>query len=146
MEQQSKKIPTIDVGIHAGIPIDKLPLSYLRWMLTQHFPKEWMEIAKKKVDASTLYQAKTIISMHAIDRFSLRFLKLWTEHRFARNVPQHGIASFIAIIAEEAWENGEDVSKKRYQKDGTIKLYEGIKFVFALNTEYEEYRELVTVM
>lgn len=139
-------IPKILVGRYAGTPIDQLPMSYLRWMLTQDFPKAWLEIADKKVKASHQTQGGYIeISRHAIDNFSLRFIHLWMDKEDAFP-PKVGLASFIAVMAQEAWEKGQDVSKHRHQNDGIVRLYNGVKWVFGINPNYPDYKEVITVM
>lgn len=147
MEQQDKPIPRITVGKYAGTPIDQLPVSYCRWMLSQDFPPEWLEIARRKVEASPMYNEPLSVSRHAIDRFSVRFLKYWTEYKVSCGTHEYdGIATFFVKLATEAWEKGEDISKNRHQDDGIVKRYKGIKFVFNQSKVFPEYRELITVM
>lgn len=147
MEKPSGEIPRINVGKYSGTPIDQLPVSYCRWMLGQDFPREWLEIAKAKVEASPMYNEPLTVSRHAIDRFSVRFLKHWTEHKVARGTGEYdGIATFLVKQATEAWEKGSDVSKNRHQDDGIVKQYKGIKYVFNQSQVFPEYRELITVM
>jgi hypothetical protein len=150
MEKPNRPIPKIDVGQYEGTPINHLPIGYCRWMLTQDFPLEWLEIAKAKVDASPLYKGTLVASMHAIDRFSLRFLRHWTEAQ-ARNLAgcrdkRDGIATFLVKQAERAWEEGTDVSKKRHKRDGIVKEYKGILYVFKQSKVFPEYVDLITVM
>lgn len=146
MGNESKPIPRINVGKYAGTPIDQLPVSYCRWMLGQDFPKEWLEIAKAKVEASDTYNEHMSLSRHAIDRFSIRFIKLWTTYRYADKRNTDGIATFLVKQAERAWKNGVDVSKNRHQDDGIIKEYRGVKYVFNQSEQYPDYLELITVM
>lgn len=141
------QIPKINVGQYAGIPIDQLPVPYCRWMLTQDFPREWLEIAKMKCDASPQYKGTLVASKHAIDRFSVRFLSFWTEYKFKCGARGYdGIATFLVKLAEEAWKEGADVSKNRHQDDGIVLEYKGIKFVFNQGKVFPQYRELITVM
>lgn len=147
MENQDKPIPRITVGKYAGTPIDQLPVSYCRWMLSQDFSLEWLEIARKKVEASPMHNEPLAVSRHAIDRFSVRFLKHWTEYKVSRGTQEYdGIATFLVKMATDAWEKGDDVSKNRHQDDGVVKRYKGIKFVFNQSETFPEYRELITVM
>lgn len=149
MSDKYQPIPRINVGKYKGTPIDQLPVSYCRWMLGQDFPREWLEIAKAKVEASPTYNEPLNVSRHAIDRFSLRFLRLWNEHKQVFHGKQEeadGMATFLVKLAEEAWQNGSDVSKNRHQDDGIVKLHRGIKFVFNQSQEFPDYRELITVM
>lgn len=141
-----KGVPKINVGRYAGTPIDQLPNSYLRWMLTQDFPREWLEIAKRKVSESPYSSDYLNVSRHAYDQYSLRFLERWQAHLGTAQVKHDGIGTFIARQALEAWEKGQDVSKRRHQDDGTVKLWEGIKYVFAVSPTFPDYRELITVM
>lgn len=146
-EEPRKPIPKINVGQYEGTPIDKLPVRYCRWMLMQDFPKEWLEIAKAKCDASPQYKGTLVASKHAIDRFSVRFLHLWTWYKVECGMKEYeGIATFVVKLAEEAWEKGVDVSKNRHKDDGIVKEYKDIKFVFDQGKVFTEYRELITVM
>jgi hypothetical protein len=145
MEKRRTPMPKITVGRYAGTPIDQLPVSYLRWMLTQQFPKEWLEIAKKKVDASPMYNEYMSVSRHAIDRFSERFLHLWLKP-FQKRETKDGIATFLVKLAERAWAEGTDVSKRRHRDDGIVKELEGVKYVFNVGREFPDYKDLITVM
>lgn len=150
MDKPNRPMPKIDVGQYEGTPIDQLPVGYCRWMLTQDFPLEWLEIAKMKVDASPLYKGTLVASMHAIDRFSLRFLKRWQEAQ-ARNLAgcrdkRDGIGTFVVKQAEKAWNEGKDVSKKRHKDDGIVMEYEGILYVFQQSPHFPDYKDLITVM
>lgn len=140
------KSPIITVGRYAGIQIDKLPNSYLRWMVMQDFPKEWLESAHRKLEQSDYYNAHLSVSRHAIDMFSKRFLHLWNAHIRAMKNEGDGLATFVTKLAQEAWEKGEDVSKNRHAHDGIVKELEGIRFVFAISNEFPEYKDVITVM
>ena len=136
-------IPIITVGKYAGTPIDRLPNSYLRWMITQDFPKAWLDLALKKLESSDHSDLFLSVSRHAIDMFSKRFLALWIE---ADKHIEVGLATFIAKLAQEAWEKGTDVSKRRHQDDGVVKEWQGIKWVFGINPSYPEYKDVITVI
>lgn len=134
------------VGRYAGKRIDTLPLSYLRWMLTQDFPKELLQHAKKKVGASAFDGLDLHVSRHAIDMFSLRFMHLWNASVRTPEGKDIGIATFVARMADKAYREGKDTSLHRHQNDGYRRDYGGIRWVFALNHDFPEYKEVVTVM
>ena len=50
------------------------------------------------------------------------------------------------MLAQEAWDRGEDVSRHRHQDDGVIKDWQGVKWVFGVNPNYPDYRDVITVM
>lgn len=141
-----KKIPVMEVGQYAGIPVDQLPLSYLRWLVNQNFPKEITEAAMEKLKKSDYNDTNLDVTRHAIDMFSKRFLFRWIQKENIRGDAGDGVATYLAKTADEAWQKGEDVSKKRFENDNTIKLYDDILWVFKLNPQFPEYRQLVTVM
>jgi len=145
-KQDKEKPPVITVGKYAGVPMDKLPLSYLRWLITQDFPKSWVEFAIKKLEASDYSDIYLNVSRHAIDMFSKRFIALWAKEEGHKGDEAIGIATFIATLAQRAWEHGEDVSKHRHQDDGIVKEYEGIKWVFNVNPNFPDYKDVITVM
>ena len=135
-----KRVPKITLGRYAGTPIDQLPNSYLRWMIGQDFPKEWLEVARKKLSESPYSDEYLSISRHAYDQFSLRFLDLWKSEG-----QQMGLGTFIAKRATEAWTAGQDVSKRRHADDGTVKLWRGIRWVFNVSPVFPDYKDLITV-
>ena len=135
----------ITVGRYAGTSIDKLPNSYLRWMITQDFPKEWLEAARKKLEESDYNDLYLNVSRHAIDMFSKRFIGMWIASESPKSNGD-GLATYIAKLAEKAWEKGKDVSKKRHKDDGIVKEYLGIKWVFGVNPNYPNYKDVITVM
>jgi hypothetical protein len=150
---QKQKIPVINVGRYAGTPIDQLPNSYLRWMVNQDFPKEWLEIADRKLKGSNKSSGGFIeVSRHALDKYSFLFIEKWINSLDGLTTKQEtldkgvGFASFVANQAQEAWEKGRDVSKHRHQHDGTTKVLDDIKWVFNANPKYPEYIDVITVM
>lgn len=151
LKKNDGMIPVITVGKYAGTPIDQLPVSYCRWMLGQDFPKEWLDVAKRKVEASPYSSEPLTVSRHALDRYSMRFIKRWQGYIKAFHVKQtektpDGLATFVVKQAERAWNEGKDVSKNRHQDDGIVREFEGIKYVFSQSKIFPEYRELITVM
>lgn len=141
-------VPKITVGRYAGTPIDQLPNSYLRWMLNQKFPKEWLDIARRKLKQSPYHNEYLTISRHAYDQFSLRFIERWQRYMAdpATGVNPDGIGTFVTKLAENAWREGRDVSKRRHQDDGVVKEWEGIRWVFGVSPTFPDYKELITVM
>lgn len=136
-------MPKMTVGKYIGTPIDQLPMSYLRWMMTQDFPKEWLDIADRKLKASAQTSNLGLeVSRHAIDQFSLRFLDMW----LSKPPEGMGLGTFIVKTAQEAWIAGQDRSKRRHQNEGVIKEWKGIKWVFGYNPAYPDYKDLITVM
>lgn len=142
----SNRSPIIMVGRYAGTPVDKLPNSYLRWMLTQDFPKEILVAAKMKLEQSDYNNLYLNISRHAIDMFSKRFLHIWLNSESSKGEDGVGIGSFIAEMACVAWKCGKDISKHRHQDDGIVKELDGIKWVFGFNPDYPDYKDVITIM
>lgn len=139
-------VPAMPVGRYVGRPVDELPNSYLRWVITQNFPKAVLEAAKKKLGASVYNDLYLNVSRHALDMFSKRFLFYWMKRENHKGDAGDGLATFVAKFSQEAWEKGRDVSKNRHQNDGIVKEYEGIQFVFCVNPNFPDYKEVVTVM
>ena len=144
--QDTKKPPIITVGRYSGTPIDKLPNSYLRWMITQDFPKNWLEFARRKLEESDYNDVYLNVSRHATDMFSKRFIEQWIQSESHKEDKGDGIATYIAKQAQEAWEKGADVSKHRHKDDGIVKNHKGIKWVFNVNPNYPDYKDVITVM
>jgi len=145
-EHPDKIIPTITVGRYAGTKINKLPNSYLRWMLTQDFPKLWLDCAKEKLESSDYSDLHLSVSRHAVDMFSKRFLHIWLKHIKEKCEEADGLGTFLAKLAEDAWVKGLDVSRHRHKDDGIVKDFDGVKFVFSVSKDFPEYKDLITVM
>ena len=138
--------PIIRVGRYAGKRIDQLPNSYLRWLITQKFPKDILEAAERKLKASDYNDLYLSVSRHAIDMYSKRFLFRWIKKENIRGEEGDGIATHIAKEAEIAWEKGLDISKNRHQDDGIIKVFDGVQWVFKVIPDFPDYKDVVTVM
>lgn len=111
-------------------------------MIGQDFPKMWLDIAREKLEKSQYNDTYLTVSRHAIDMYSKRFLGIWLKRG---QISGDGLATFLVKHAEIAWKEGEDVSKRRHQHDGIVKSWEGICFVFNLNENFTDYKELITV-
>lgn len=135
-------IPMMQVGRYAGTQVDKLPNSYLRWMIGQGFSPEILAAAKKKLEQSEFNDLHMNVTRHAIDMFSKRFIEVWIQGKHE----DVGLATFIALYAQRAWEHGIDMSKHRHKDDGIIKEYEHILWVFNVNEAFPDYKDLITVM
>ena len=135
----------MSVGRYAGIPVDKLPNSYLRWLISQRFPKEILEAAERKLKASDYNDLYLSVSRHAIDMYSKRFLFRWIQKENIRGEEGDGLATHVAKAAQEAWDKGTDVSQHRYDGDGIVKQYDGVRWVFKLNPDYPDYKDVVTI-
>ena len=133
------------VGRYAGTPIDKLPNSYLRWMLTQDFPKLFKDAAEKKLGASQHNDIYLNVTRHTLDMFSKRFLHLWLKEE-GRKADGVGIATFVARLADEAWRNGEDTSLHRHQDDGLRRDWNGLRWVYQVAEGYPDFKDVITVM
>lgn len=146
METMQYENPVMTVGKYVGKRVDQLPNSYLRWVMTQGFPKNILEAAERKLKKSDRSQIFIAISRHAIDMYSKRFLFRWLKKENIRGEEGDGIGTHMAKEAEIAWTEGLDVSKKRYVGDGIIKEYDGILWVFQVNPDFPDYKDVVTVM
>ena len=144
----NEEVPEMQVGRYAGKKVDTLPNSYLRWVISQDFPTEIVECAKRKLEKSDYNDLFLNVTRHALDMYSKRFLETdgWGAHLRILGEEADGLATFVAKRAQEAWEKGKDVSKHRHGKDGTVKEFQGISFVFMVNQNFPDYKELITVM
>lgn len=135
-----KSIPKMTVGKYVGTPVDQLPNSYLRWLITQDFSKEILEVALAKLKESPYCDEYVSVSRHAYDQFSLRFIHRW-EERVDKTV---GLGTFIVKEALLAWDSGIDVSRYRHRNDGILKELEEIVWVFNANPQYPDYKDVIT--
>ncbi len=130
----------MEVGKYRGTPVDQLPNSYLRWMVRQSFPEEYLEAARRKLGASQYDDTHIEVSRHAMDMYSTRHLVDWIT---ATN-GETGIGTHVAKLANEAWDKGVVISKKRTKDDGIVKRWNGVDWVFSDNNE-GDLRSLITV-
>lgn len=138
--------PVMPVGRYAGVRVDQLPNSYLRWLMTQGFSKEITEAAERKLKRSDHADIYLSVSRHAIDMYSKRFLFRWMKMENIREGKEgDGLATHVAKQAELAWTNGIDVSKRRYEGDGIIKEYDGVFWVYKVNPDFPAYKDVITV-
>ena len=139
-------MPKMSVGRYAGTPVDQLPNSYLRWLITQDFPMDIIDAAEGKLKESDYNDLYLNVSRHAMDMFSKRFLERWIQSEKCKGEKGEGFATFVAKYAQEAWDNGIDVSKHRHQDDGVVKEWKGIKWVFGINQNCPDYKDVITIM
>lgn len=130
------------VGRFKGVPVDKLPLHYCRWILTQKFPKEIIDIVKAKVEASAVKGPNIDVTLHAIDKFSLIADEMWRNDGKRNNI---GISAYLRGLAVSSMVLGTDISLNRHEEDSRRYLYRGLVFCIAWNDERPQYKELVTV-
>ena len=142
--RKENEIPKITVGKYAGCRIDQLPNGYLRWMITQDFPKLWLDIAREKLASSPYSNDYIAVSRHAVDQFSFRFIERWINSEGSRGETGVGLGTFIAKEAERAWQEGEHVSKNRHKDDGVARKLDGIVWVFSQNPNFPDYRDVIT--
>lgn len=142
MEQKKNKPPIMQIGKYRGVPIDKLPNSYLKWMLSKDFPEEYLKYARMKVNTNSTSSIDLNVTRHAIDRFSLRYMNTWKPIKVSNGVYE-GLASYIARIAFEALHDGKDISKHRRNDDEMRMIKDGITYVF---NSTGDYKTLITVL
>lgn len=128
--QRSKMAPLLTFGKYKGVRISQVPMSYLRWMLSQKFSPDLLEYAKEKLVTNNTTNIDLDITRHAYDSFSVRYLGIWQNSNMGRLGKIIGIGTFLAEIANKAFIEGKDVSKNRHKYEEIIKEYQGIKFVF----------------
>ncbi len=98
----------IPCGKHAGQPYTRLPVSYLRWMVSASH--EFAPIAQAELDRRGTVNPSLDVSGHAIDRLSMSpGLELWKTTR----KPDEGISAWLNRIAAESL-HVEPLSPGRY--------------------------------
>lgn len=136
-------VPLMPAGKYKGVPVDKLPLSYCRWMLTQKFSPDIVKIARAKVEASPLKKKEIAVSVHAIDKFSLLYHDRWLSEGKPNNI---GLGEYVIQLGTQALMLGKKLSTVG-RPDDTNKRYEfdGVVYVFGFNDGTPDYKELVTL-
>lgn len=86
----------IGLGKYRGEPITRIPVSYLKWMVSvghTESPQAVEELERRGTKHSTVE-----VSAHAVDRASQRCLGFWMETRKGKE----GLHSWLCRIAEAA--------------------------------------------
>lgn len=127
-------------GRYKDLPIDKIPNSYLRWVVGQPNMPDYVKIeANKKLEKSDHDDTDIEISRHAIDMFSKRFLNKWTNQNI-------GFGTFVAHSALEALIKGLVVGDERKIGKGVKIYFDDIVWVFGWDSNFPQYKNLITVM
>lgn len=107
---------TLKNGRHAGERIQRVPVSYLRWMINANHD---MAIeAKAELDRRGTVLPEIEVSGHAIDRASLNLRKVWHQSALSSD---EGIHAWLVRVTKEAWDSSPESE--------TV-IYLGMKFVF----------------
>ncbi len=97
----------------------RVPVSYLKWMLTEgSFNEERKAIARSEMERRGTATPNVDVSGHAIDRASQTCRKIWHETK----IENEGLYSWLCRITREALESGEKL------ESGKIK-YLDMKFL-----------------
>lgn len=116
----------VDFGAHRDKPWTRVPVSYLKWMLTEGtFSDERKAIARSEMNRRGTVTPDIDVSGHAIDRASQSCRKIWHETK----IDQEGIYSWLCRVSKEALEHGERL------ESGKIK-YLNMKFVIGTDGDW----------
>lgn len=110
----------MDCGVHKGVEITKVPVSYLNWMV--NIGHRDRSRAQEELDRRGSITPDLDISPHALNRFSERYI----ERFLLRKDKKVGIHTFLYKMAKKA----ATLAKRR----GVDNIeYKGIKFIFAMD-------------
>lgn len=128
---------TIDFGKHDGETLQRVPVGYLRWAVTNQIDRR-LQTDEGRVQFHVLAERElkrrgertdTIeISAHALDRISTRFLEEYIKTR-KEIMPgkREGIYTWSERLAAEAVE----IARQRGQDEGVVRItHEEIRWVF----------------
>lgn len=106
-------------GRHKDLPITRVPVSYLKWMVCAHHT--YAVEAQQELDRRGTVTPDIDISGHAIDRASLRIRRQWHQDREQKE----GLHSWLVRRGKEAY----DLYKK-FDRGDSRQAYIGIMWVF----------------
>lgn len=123
-------------GAHKGKMLEELPSSYLRWV--------WSTISKEEdpvlleavhavlVEKGAAFDTDDLeVTLHAIDRFSLRAIHLWKN----RQTRGEGIVNFVKRTARQALDEG--IALKHRDKHDVRMVWLGYIWAFSyINSVY----------
>ena len=115
---------TITCGKYAGVLITQVPVQYLIWMVSVNHSER--HLAEKEIERRGTSLPTVSVSLHAIDRASLRFLNLYLKDRNKGE----GIARWLCRIAEECL----NPEKDKVEYKGMVLAYDLSLHIPALKT------------
>jgi hypothetical protein len=120
----------IEFGKHRGELVTRLPIGYLKWLINEG--SDFAAVAQAELDRRGITTPTELeVSIHAIDRASIRLRRFWKE---MRQDGDEGLYSWLYRVASEALK----VANGQTRVD-----YAGMRFVFHYG---ECYPTLKTVM
>lgn len=99
---------TIDFGKHKGELFTRIPVSYLKWMVSEGAKQA--DVAQAELDRRGTVTPEIDVSGHAIDRASLHCRKIWHE---TRNEDE-GLHAWLCRVAKEAMDKGQRDNGGKY--------------------------------
>ena len=121
-------------GKYEGYPITRVPFSYLKWMVS--IRHSYYSFALKEIDRRGSSVPDLDVTNHAIDRASLRLLRVW---KAARKHSNDGLASWLSRVAFRAFKDGIPTPRPAKHLDhntGESYNFCGMFFVFAKEAEF----------
>jgi len=118
----------IDFGRHKGVSYTRVPVGYLRWMVNVGHSSG--ELASAELERRGTVELNLVLSGHAIDRTSQRYLDKWLSEKGGE-----GFYSWLLRVAEESLKVDPDDQNRREHR--------GMTFVF---DETGVWPTLITVM
>jgi hypothetical protein len=117
-------------GRYKGVPYGRVPVQYLRWVVREK-PRGW-EVAKAELDrrGDDLRDGLVDISMHAINRASVRFLNKYRKDRQT----DEGIVQWLSRVVEAGVRARMKGGKRPPGHEEQWELYDGnmclvVKFI-----------------
>ena len=121
----------VKFGKHDGELLTRVPVNYLNWAVSQNCngPVDlqggqrvsMLDAAKAEIERRGERLQTVDVSGHAVDRFSLKFMRQYNEHR----LENEGLYSFLGRITEQLVNDDIEVE----QDSKTTFKWNGCKFV-----------------
>lgn len=114
--------PALTFGRHKGLPITRVPVSYLKWMV--NVGHDLAKPAREEMERRGTVTPDLEVSGHAIDRASLLCRRTWHE----TSNEGEGLNAWLVRMAGEALAKGEPhaTQEGRYR-------YRGLSFRFEMD-------------
>jgi len=123
-----------DFGKHKGERYTRIPVGYLLWMVNNDHTRK--ALAQAELDRRGTVFPTLELSGHAIDRASLRLLKIWGTTRQTDEGIHAWLLRMCSLALEAVPEHVLSAVDPQSPDPTLVTYYRGLKFVFQMGSHW----------